>query len=91
MEGVAGFPVSSEAPARFRFSTGKKQITVEVVATAATESFLWRFDFTGASGFVPGSLRALSGQEVARDAYSIVLRFSGAEQERARFEYRLEP
>jgi hypothetical protein len=91
MEGVAGFPVSSEAPARFRFSTGKRQIAVDAVATSATEAFLWRFDFTGAPGFVPGSLRTLSGQEVARDSYSIVLRFSGAEQERVRFEYRLAP
>jgi hypothetical protein len=88
---VAGFPVSSEAPARFRFSTGKRQIAVDAVATSATEAFLWRFDFTGAPGFVPGSLRTLSGQEVARDSYSIVLRFSGAEQERVRFEYRLAP
>jgi hypothetical protein len=91
LEGVAAFPVSSEAPARFRFSTGKKQITLDAVATSAGEAFLWRFDFTGAPGFVPGSLRTLSGQEVSRDGYSIVLRFSGAEQERARFQYRLEP
>jgi hypothetical protein len=83
--------VSSEAPARFRFSTGKKQITVDAVATSAGEAFLWRFNFTGAPGFVPGSLRTLSGQEVSRDGDSIVLRFSGAEQERARFQYRLEP
>jgi hypothetical protein len=91
IEGGRGFPVSPEAPTRIHFAGRRGRVGVEAVATAATAPFLWRFDFSGAKGFVPGSLRTVSGQEVSRDAYSVVLRFSGAAFERARFEYRLEP
>lgn len=91
IEGVRGFPVSAEAPTRVQYSGRRGRVSIEAVATAATAPFLWRFDFSGAKGFVPGSLRTVSGQEVARDAYSVVLRFSGSAFERARFEYRLEP
>jgi len=91
IEGGRAFPVSADAPTRIRFDGRRGRVGIEAVATAATAPFLWRFDFSGAKGFVPGSLRTVSGQEVARDAYSVVLRFSGGALERARFEYRLEP
>jgi hypothetical protein len=91
IEGARAFVVSAGAPSRVRFETRQGRVGVEAVATASTGPFLWRFDFSGARGFVPGSIRTLSGQEVARDAYSVVLRFSGAASERARFEYRLTP
>jgi hypothetical protein len=91
IEGARGFPVSAEAPTRVQYSGRRGRTSIEAVATAATAPFLWRFDFSGAKGFVPGSLRTVSGQEVSRDAYSVVLRFSGSAFERARFEYRLEP
>jgi len=91
IEGVRGFPMSGEAPTRIQYSGRRGRASIEAVATAATAPFLWRFDFSGAKGFVPGSLRTVSGQEVARDAYSVVLRFEGGAFERARFEYRLEP
>ncbi len=86
-----GFGISGDAPSRIQFAARRGRVTIEAIATAAETPFLWRFDFSGAKGFVPGSLRTLSGQEVARDAYSVVLRFSGGGFERARFEYRLEP
>jgi hypothetical protein len=86
-----GFAVSANGPARIQFGSRRGAVSVEAVATAAKGPFLWRFDFSGARGFVPGSLRTISGQEVMRDAYSVVLRFSGSALERARFEYRLEP
>ncbi|HJS74669.1 MAG TPA: PKD domain-containing protein [Vicinamibacteria bacterium] len=89
--GGRGFSVSANAPTRIQFGSRRGPGSLEAVATTATEPFLWRFDFSGAKGFVPGSLRTVSGQEVARDAYSVVLRFSGGALERARFEYRLEP
>jgi len=83
--------VSADAPTRIQFSGRRGRVGIEAVATSATSPFLWRFDFSSARGFVPGSLRTVSGQEAARDAYSVVLRFSGAAFERARFEYRLSP
>jgi hypothetical protein len=91
IEGGRGFPLSGGAPARIQYAGRRGRTSIEAVATAATAPFLWRFDFSGAKGFVPGTLRTVSGQEVARDAYSVVLRFSGAAFERARFEYRVEP
>jgi PKD domain len=91
IEGVRAFSVSCAAPTRIQFSGPRGRVGVEAVATAAKAPFLWRFDFSGAKGFVPGTLRTLSGQEVARDAYSVVLRFSGGAFERARLEYRIEP
>jgi hypothetical protein len=91
IEGGRGFPVSADAPTRIHFSGRRGRVAVEAVATEATGPFLWRFDFTSARGFVPGSLKTLSGQEVSRDAYSVVVRFSGAAFERARFEYRIAP
>jgi hypothetical protein len=91
IEGGRGFPVSADTPSRIQFASRRGRVGIEAVSTAATAPFLWRFDFSGAKGFVPGSLRVVSGQEVARDAYSVVLRFSGGAFERARFEYRLEP
>jgi hypothetical protein len=91
VEGGRGFSVSAGTQARIQFRSSRERVGVETVATRATEPFLWRFDFSGVKGFVPGSLRVLSGQEVARDAHSVVLRFSGAAYERARFEYRLSP
>jgi hypothetical protein len=91
LEGGRGFPMSGGAPARIQYAGRRGRASIEAVASAATEPFLWRFDFSGAQGFVPGSLRTVSGQEVSRDAYSVVLRFGGGAFERARFEYRLEP
>jgi len=91
LEGGRGFPMSFGAPTRIQFASRRGRVSIEAVATSATGPFLWRFDFSGAKGFAPGSLRTVSGQEVARDAYSVVLRFSGSALERARFEYRLEP
>ncbi len=91
IEGGRGFPVSADAPTRIQFAGRRGRVSIEAVATAATAPFLWRFDFSGAKGFVPGSLRTVSGQEVSRDAYAVVLRFAGGAFERARFEYRLEP
>ncbi|MGH9322319.1 MAG: PKD domain-containing protein, partial [Vicinamibacteria bacterium] len=85
------FAVSGEAPTWIRYGAKRGRRALEAVATAAGAAFLWRLDFTGAGGFVPGSLRTVGGQEVARDAYSVTLRFSGAAMERARIEYQLEP
>ncbi len=91
IDGGRGFAMSAGAPTRVQFASRRGRVSIEAVATSATGPFLWRFDFSSAKGFVPGSLRTVSGQEVARDAYSVVLRFSGGALERARFEYRLEP
>jgi hypothetical protein len=84
------YPVASETPITLRFSAKKGRNELEAVMASDTPA-LWRLDFSGARGFVPGSLRTLAGQEVSRDQYSLVLRFSGQAGERARIEYRLEP
>jgi hypothetical protein len=91
LEGASAHAVSSERPALVSYTgrSGRNRLEA-VLASESASPLLWRFDFRGARGFVPGSLRVVSGQEVARDAYSVVLRFSGSTGERARIEYRLE-
>lgn len=91
IEGGSGFRVLGGSPSRLSLRSAPGPVSFEAVATLATEPFLWRFDFRGAAGFVPGSLRVVSGQEVARDSHSLVLRFTGAPHERARVELRLSP
>jgi hypothetical protein len=90
IEGGQSYSVSGKAPSMVRYSGRSGRNTLEAILTSATAPVEWRFDFSGAQGFTPGSLRLVSGQEVSRDAYSIVVRLADAGA-RARIEYRLEP
>ncbi len=84
------YPVTSETPVLLRYSAKSGRNELQAVMASDTPT-LWRFDFSGTRGFVVGSLRTLAGQEVSRDAYSVVLRFAGQPGERAQIEYRMEP
>ena len=50
---------------------------------------VWRFDFRGAPGFVPGSFLVDTGQVVSRQTHEIVFRIAPGVR-RIRFRYRLE-
>jgi hypothetical protein len=90
IEGGQSYSVSGKAPSTVRYSGRSGRNTLDVTLTSdASAPVLWRLDFSGAQGYQPGSLRLLSGQEVSRDAYSIVIRLAGAGA-RASIEYRLE-
>jgi PKD domain len=84
------YPVTSDTPVMIRYSARTGRNELRAVMASETPA-LWRFDFSGTRGFVAGSLRTLAGQEVSRDQYSVVLRFSGQPGERAQLEYRIEP
>lgn len=84
------YPMTSGAPVMLRYSAKSGRNELQAVMTTETPA-LWRFDFSGTRGFVAGSLRTLSGQEVSHDAYTVVLRFTGQPGERAQLEYRIEP
>jgi hypothetical protein len=91
IEGGHTFSVSGKAPSMVRYSGRSGRNSLEATLTSdAPAPVLFRFDFAGAEGFAPASLRLVSGQEVSRDSYSIVVRLAGAGA-RARIEYRLEP
>lgn len=93
IEGGPAFPVSGSTPVITQYNgrRGSNALEVTLLAPASNKSpVLWRFDFSGARGFLLGSLRVTSGQQVSRDGQSVVLRFSGASGERAKIEYRLE-
>jgi hypothetical protein len=51
----------------------------------------WSFDFSGAAGFVPGSIKVQSGQAASVSANIVVFRLSGTAGERIRFTYQLLP
>jgi hypothetical protein len=92
LEGGPTRYVSGDTRAHVRYSGRSGRNALEALLVKEAESpVLWRFDFSGARSFVAGSLRVISGQEVARDAYSVVLRFTGSPGERARVEFELEP
>lgn len=59
--------------------------------SSAAGPFALRLDFRATHGFVPASLRVVSGLAVSQDAYSVVLRFDGVPGERARVALRLRP
>lgn len=82
--------VAGGAPVRVPFQGRAGDNAIEAVLTRAEGTpVLWRFDFSQARHFVPGSLRVAAGREVSRDAYGVVLRFDGTPGERARIELRL--
>ena len=82
--------VSSGTPALVSFEGRTGDNVVEAVITRSDGPVLWRFDFSQTRHFVPGSLRVVGGREIARDATSVTLRFTGAPGERARIELRLQ-
>ncbi len=56
----------------------------------ASEGGQWSFDFRGASGFVPGSLRVDLGEVLTLDGQSVVFRVTGKPGPPIRFRFRLE-
>ena len=50
---------------------------------------VWRFDFRGAPGFVPGSFTIDAGQIVSRQTHELVFRVAPGVR-RVRFRFRLE-
>jgi len=65
-----------------------RQLVEGVLLEPLAEPAMWRFDFSQ-SRIVPGSLRLVVGNEVARGPSSITFRVSGAAGERVRFEYEI--
>ena len=61
------------------------------LATPTDTPGSWRFDFSGADGFVAGSIKVQSGQIIARDSRSVVFRLSGTPGERVKFTFQLLP
>lgn len=85
--------VASVAPTpqrhRARARAGENIVEGRLLSETA-EPGQWRFDFRGASGFVPGSLRVDSGDVVALDAESVVFRVTGKPGPPVRFRFRLQ-
>ncbi len=82
---------SSSAPLRHQLrARGGKNLMLGRLLTEAMGPGQWRFDFTSAPGFVPGSLQVVSGQVLALDQQSVVFRVTGESGSRVRFSFRLE-
>lgn len=77
-------PSTHEAPGL----SGENIVEGQTTSNPRAEG-VWRFDFRGAPGFVPGSFVIESGQVVSRQSHEIVLRVAPGIR-RVRFRYRLE-
>jgi hypothetical protein len=66
--------------------------TVEAYITSALQTqVFWQFDFAGAEGIVPNSLRVEMGSVMTKSSHSVTLRLSGAPGERIKLSFRLRP
>lgn len=77
-------PSTHEVPGR----RGENSVEGFVTRNPSGEG-VWRFDFRGAPGFVPGSFLVDTGQVVSRQTHEIVFRVAPGVR-RIRFRYRLE-
>ena len=74
---------------RARGRSGENVVEGRLLSEAG-EPGQWRFDFRGASRFVPGSLRVDSGEVLTLDGHSVVFRMTGKPGPPIRFRFRLE-
>ena len=69
---------------------GRNTIEAHADGEIRGEGF-WKFDFSAADHFVPGSLQAGTGTVASLDGRSIVFRLTGAAGERIKFTFELAP
>ena len=74
----------------FRALTGRNSIEAHADGEIRGEGF-WKFDFSAADHFVPGSLEVAMGTVASFDGRSIVFRLTGAAGERVKFTFELAP
>jgi hypothetical protein len=82
--------ISAPASHVFRGLTGKNTIEAYTDAEIRGDSF-WKFDFSAADHFVPGSLEVGTGAVASFDGRSIVFRLTGVAGERVKFTFELAP
>jgi PKD repeat protein len=92
MNNIRTFTTNNSAPSNHAVQgrLGENEIEAYLATPIDTEG-AWRFDFSGASGFVAGSIKVKSGQVISIDSRSVVFRLSGAPGERIKFTYKLLP
>jgi hypothetical protein len=82
--------ISNAGPVTHRFLGLQGKNTVEAyLASESRRGGFWRFDFSGAEHFAPGSIVVEGGQVVAVDAYTVTFRVDKAPGERLKFSYEL--
>ncbi len=81
---------NNSAPFRHAIEGRPGENTVEavLVSQVGRETY-WKFDFSQAEHFVPGSIRPEQGSVISLDNRQVVFRLSGATQERIRFKVRM--
>jgi hypothetical protein len=83
---------SSSGPVSHVFRGYVGQNTLEAYTeTEVRGGGFWKFDFSSAAHFTPGSLRVETGTVAAKDERAIVFRLSGSPGERVRFTFKLAP
>jgi len=84
--------ISSSGPAThvFRGLVGQNFIEAYTDSDIRGEAF-WKFEFSAADHFAPGSLRVETGTVVTVDGRTIVFRLAGTAGQRVRFTFELSP
>ena len=90
VNGARADVTDSSGPFTHRVRAKAGENRVEATLATGREGSLWRFDFSGAEHFEPGSLFVESGEVLSLDANAVVFRMSGA-GERIRFRFQLKP
>ena len=82
---------SSPTPLRHQLrARSGKNIVLGQLLTETIAPGQWRFNFTSAVGFVPGSIEVVSGHVLALDQRSVVFRVTGESGSRVRFSFSFE-
>jgi uncharacterized repeat protein (TIGR01451 family) len=84
--------INNAVPYRFQIEGRPGRNSVEAYLVSGTKGeAIWRFDFSGAEHFVPGSIEVARGDVVTRDARQVVFRLSEKPGDRVVFTFLLEP
>ncbi len=84
--------LTSEAPFAYRMNgtIGDNKIRAYVVPSGSREGY-WRFDFSGESNFVAGSIIVRRGDVLTVDAHTVAFRVSGEAAQFVEFDFELIP
>lgn len=91
MNGLGASTAPGGGPIRHRMKGQPgPNVLAGYAASARLEGALWRFDFSGTEGFVPGSIAVDAGDVVSAGSHAVVFRLAGNET-RIRFRFGMEP
>ncbi len=89
LNGARTLSVDNRSPANLTLTGMPGANLLEAFVVTAGGEGAWRFDFSRATGFIPGSIEVRQGQVLSTDGYTVVFRLSGTSGEQVQFKYGL--